>query len=437
MSLRKMPKGFGGTTWTNHNVIHPIGVTILIACGITILMQPRERVILPLIFFMLAIPSVQRIVILTLDFSFIRILIMLTLARMMIRGEGRGFKMEKPDVAILYWMVWAIISFYFLRGPSGLITRTGYMLDVVGAYFIGRVYVRSIGDIHRLALTLGMIAIPMLFFFMIERITGKNPFFIFGGVPENTIIRNDRLRCQGPFPHPIMAGVFWAGILPWLGGIWFAKSARRLYVAFYIIAVGLLVINTASSTPIMGVIFCILGLSMFRYRYRMRFIKRMILFLLLSLHLIMKGPVWSLIARIDLSGGSTGEHRYKLIAKSIEHFSEWWKVGIISTGHWGWGLDDITNQYLLEGVRSGFLGMVLFIVFFTRVYGVIGEGIRKVSSKKEQWILWSSGVMLFVHMMSFLAVAYFGQMNIAFFLFVGTIVSIATSAKYTTQIKHE
>ena len=428
-----MPDGFGGTTWTNKNVVHPLGVMILIACGIAILKQPRQRVILPLIFFMLAIPSVQRIVILTLDFSFIRILIMLTLARMMVRGEGRGFKMEKPDFAILYWMVWAIISYYFLIGPSGIITRTGYMLDVVGAYFIGRVYVQKIEDVHRIALTLGVIAIPMLFFFMIERTTGKNPFFVFGGVPENTIIRNDRLRCQGPFPHPIMAGVFWAGVLPWLGGIWFAKSARRSHVTFYIIAVGLLVANTASSTPVVGVIFGVLGLSMFKYRYKMRLIKQVFLLLLFSLHMVMKGPVWSLIARIDLSGGSTGEHRYRLIEKSIEHFGEWWKVGIRTTGQWGWGLDDMTNQYLLEGVRSGFLGMVLFILFFTRVYGILGEAIKQTSSKKEQWVLWSSGVMLFSHMMSFLAVAYFGQMNIALFLFVGTIVSISASAKQTKK----
>ncbi len=427
MVTRSMPKGFGGGEWSNHDVAHPLGIAMLVICGIAILTQPRERVVLPLLFFMLAIPGAQRVVIATLDFSFIRILVMVSLARIFMRGEARHFKLEKPDTMILWWMVWAIIAYGLLKGTSGLITRTGYMLDVVGAYFVGRVYIRSSEDIKRIALILGLIAIPMLVFFFIERATGKNMFSVFGGVRENTMIRHGRLRCQGPFPHPLMAGVFWAGLLPWLGGIWFAKLVPKSQITIFIIAVGFIVANTASSTPVLAVIFGMLGLGMFNLRYKMKMIRRSILFLLFSLHMVMKAPVWQLVARIDISGGSTGDHRFRLIQKSIEHFREWAFIGTHGTAHWGWGMQDMTNQYLLEAVRGGLLGMLLFFFFFLRVYEIIGKALRNTESIAEQWMLWSSGVTLFVHMMSFLAVSYFGQANIAVFLFIGAIVSGAVS----------
>ena len=44
---------------------------------------------------------------------------------------------------------------------------------------------------------------------------------------------------------------------------------------------------------------------------------------LLLLHLAMNNPVWHLLARVNVVGGSTGWHRYHLIDKAIEHL-EWW-----------------------------------------------------------------------------------------------------------------
>ena len=40
------------------------------------------------------------------------------------------------------------------------------------------------------------------------------------------------------------------------------------------------------------------------------------------LHLVMNGPVWSLIARVDLTGSSSSYHRYYLLDNCIRHFSD-------------------------------------------------------------------------------------------------------------------
>ncbi|MDQ7090849.1 MAG: hypothetical protein Q9M50_09410 [Methylococcales bacterium] len=163
MSTTQFGKGhtIGGET-----IAHPIGIALLVICAIAIFKQPRERVVLPMVLFMVSIPSAQRLVIATLDFSFVRILVMVSLARMFMTGESRYFKIQKPDKVLFWWMGFGIITYGILKGgPSGVITRTGYMLDTVGAYYVGRVYIRTTEDIKRLSLAIGAIAIPMLFFF--------------------------------------------------------------------------------------------------------------------------------------------------------------------------------------------------------------------------------------------------------------------------------
>ncbi len=424
----------GGAT-----VAHPVGIALLVVCIIAILIQRKERVIYPLILFMVCIPGAQRIVIAGIDFSFVRILVMVLLARIFIKGEGKQFKLQKPDVILLWWMGMGIIAYGFLLGGGGIITRTGYMLDTVGAYFVGRIYMRTSEDIKRVLLIIGFLSIPVLVFFLIERASGKNMFYVFGGIPEYTMVRNGRLRCQGPFAHPIMAGVFWATLLPWFAGMFYGKLVSKTQLFIYISSIFIIVANTASSTPVMVILFTILGIGMFKIRHKMGLIRKLLFGLIVLLHIVMKAPVWHLISRIDLSGGSTGWHRFNLIEQSINHFSEWWLVGINSTGHWAFGAQDMTNQYLLEGMRGGVIGFILYIWFLVRVYSIIGNAQRKADSKSELWFQWASGVMLFTHTMSFLAAAYFGQANIAFFLFTGGSISAAASViqKYKVKISLE
>ena len=40
------------------------------------------------------------------------------------------------------------------------------------------------------------------------------------------------------------------------------------------------------------------------------------------LHMVMKTPVWHLISRIDIAGGSSSYHRYELVDQCIRHFSD-------------------------------------------------------------------------------------------------------------------
>mgnify|MGYP000680375575 FL=1 len=417
--------------WAGVSNLHPFGVFVLIACILSVLMLSREYVVIPLLVMITLIPSAQRIVVVSLDFSFVRIILLFTIFRIFNRKEYRNISFEKPDRYIRMWAIWSIIAYGILVGElSGSVTRIGYMIEVIGAYFVGRVYLRSIDDFKQLVTLLGYFAIPTLLFFLVERWSGRNLFSVFGGVPEITYIRDGRMRCQGPFSHPITAGVFWASSLPLLAALWKTKDLSFSKGIFFIVCMVLIVINSASSTPIMAVIFGALGFLLFYKRNLLPLFRRLLLSLLIFLHLIMEAPVWHLISRINVVGGSTGWHRYHLIDKAVEHINEWWVIGILSTGHWGHALSDITNQYLFEGVKAGLLGMLLFILFLISVFSIIGRGMKKATSINQTWVLWALGVILSVHLMNFFAVSYFGQMVSAFYLFLGGTVS------YSAQVYH-
>ena len=430
------PNGITGSelSWTGTTTIHPLGLAILILCIIAVIRVPRNKVVIPLLILLVAIPSAQRIVILSLDFSFIRILILITLARIFIRKENRENKTVVTDRLIIFWGIWSILAYgLLLESTSGIVSRTGYMVDAIGAYYIGRTYIKNTEDIQRIMVFLGWISIIVAIFFLVERTTGRNIFSMFGGVPEITLIRDGRLRCQGPFLHPIMAGVFWASILPWFTVLWINKTIPKWKLSIFIFSTLFIVLNTASSTPVMAILFGIIGLLFFKVRRHMRAIRLGLMFILIVLHFVMSKPVWHLLARIDVVSGSTGYHRYDLIDKAIVHLSDWWLFGTLSTGHWGNGLQDVTNQFILEGVSSGLLGMVLFILIFTSTFSLLGKKMKMTNSNKEYLLLWSAGVVLFMHIASFFAVSYFGQVVSAFFLFLGVFVSIA-SRKNTEKL---
>lgn len=421
---------FGISTWAGTTTVHPLGLSVLIACVIWVLFVKRHYAIIPLLLLIVAIPSAQRIVIISIDFSFLRILILVMLTRIFLKSENKELRFTRTDKLVILWMLWGIFAYGALEtGLSGLISRSGYMLEAVGAYYIGRVYVRTPDDIKRIVIFLGTISIPIFVFFMIERVTGKNIFSVFGGVPDITLIREGRLRCQGPFSHPIMAGVFWASLLPLYASFWANKSISTWKLLIYVTSITLIVLNTASSTPIMSIFFGIIGLYLFKHRSLMPFIRWGAIFVLLSLHLVMTKPVWHLLARVNIIGGSTGWHRYHLIDKFFENIDEWWLLGTTSTAHWGAGLGDVTNQYVLEGVRGGVIGMVLFVLILASIFSLLGKKVKSKEDYRASLFYWSAGVMMFMHAMNFMATSYFGQMVAAFFVFAGIVVSLTDIQK--------
>ena len=166
--------------------------------------------------------------------------------------------------------------------------------------------------------------------------------------------------------------------------------------------------------------------------------------MLVVLHFIMNDPVWFLLARIDLTGKSTGWHRAALIDAAIRYIGDWWLAGTDYTRHWMptgvyWNQNhtDITNHYLKMGVWGGLPLMFAFIAIIAAAFTSVGKTLHLSSqeSSRERFYIWILGAILFGHAVSFISVSYFDQSIVFFYLALACIGSVyATKAAAARRV---
>lgn len=404
--------------WADQTAVHPLGLVALIVLAIATLALPRRYAALPMILLACLISARQRIVLGGMDFTFLRILVLVGWVRVFGRGELRKLKSQRLD-ALLGASVLAMGLLATLRSGtvSAAVFYLGQSFDAFGMYYLFRVWIRSWEDIRAIVTGFVLASIPVTLAFLVESSTARNPFALFGGVPEITLERDGRLRCQGPFSHPILAGAFWASLFPLFGARWFAGGKGRVQGLVGMITGFTIVMLSASSTPLAGVFAGIFAGFLFRFRAYMRQMRWALVGTLCMLQLVMDKPIYHLISRIDLVGGSTGWHRYHLIDQAVRHFSEWAIAGTPSTDHWGHLTGDVANQYVLVAVRGGLLSLILFIAVLVVAYQGVGRMLaRSGGDRRRQIWSWALGASLFAHTMMMFAVSYFGQMVLAWYL---------------------
>jgi len=430
-------QGFGRGEFVDQTTLNPMGLAILIICGLILLFVQRRNAIWPIMIIACFIAPAQRIVVFTLDFNMLRVMVLFGLFRIFFKKEHRNFQMMPLD-KILIAYVFSKLVIHFIREPTSatLILELGTSFDALGIYFLFRNFIQNWEDLNRAIVAIIVVSIPLAAFFMVEHSSGRNIFSIFGGVPEFTMIRDGRLRCQGAFPHPIIAGCFWAALIPLIASRWWDKSASRTVTLVGITCALWIVYTTSSSTPLFGTIMAIFGGLMFAYRYRMKLLRWSIVISLIVLHIIMKAPVWHLISRVSAVGGSTSYFRYALIDAFIVNVGEWWLIGVSSTAHWFWGAQDLTNQFVFEGVRGGMLTLILFVIAIIISFRSVGRIWRRVSDNKAHLALaWALGVSLFVHCVNFIGVSYFGQIILLWYMLLAIIVNIDIATEKNTLTK--
>ena len=416
-------------TWANETMLHPLGLVALVVMAAATLALPRRFAFVPMILLACLIPSRQRVVIATLDFTLLRLLVLVAWVRIVARGEAKLRFQALDYVLLASTLALAIVPTLRTGTMSTLVFNLGVAFDAIGMYFLFRVMIRNWADFRSLVTCLAVVSVPVAACFVVEASTGRNLFSVFGGVPEYTMIRDGRLRCQGPFGHPILAGAFWASLVPLFAARCWENGAGRTIGAVGVTTSLLVVALCASSTPIAGLGAVFVGSAFFPLRAKMRTVRWSLLGVLVGLHLVMNAPVWHLISRIDLVGGSTGWHRYNLIDQAIRRFGEWALLGTNSTAHWGHALGDVANQYVLTGTRGGFVSLALMIALLSLAYRDVGRLVRRNRRSRTRLIAsWALGVSLFAHTLMFVAVSYFGQMTMAWYLqlaLIGSLVQVS------------
>jgi hypothetical protein len=409
--------------------LHPLAIVALVVAALTIFFASNRYAVLAFLCVACCISGAQNLNVFGTSWYMLRILTLCGIIRCICRSEWRTVRWSTMDSLVAAWAVAAAVVYCVQRGDTAaIIFKIGTTIDCAGVYFVFRWLLQGPEAITQAIRSLAWIAIPISVLFAYEQITHYNLFSIFGGVSSVTVMRDGKLRCQGAFAHPILAGVFWASNIPLFAGLIIAGKDKLLGIAACFASL-VIILACSSSTPILGVMCAGLGFSVYAARHQMSAIRYCVCGVLFLTHMVMKAPVWHLVARVDIIGGSTGHYRFMLIDAAINHFSEWCLVGSASTSHWGKDynhyLTDITNHYILEGLRGGAITMFLFVAVIWCAYALVGLRLR--SRARDQWLVWCFGVALFVHCASFIAVSYFGQTLLLYYLHLAIIPSYVLS----------
>ncbi len=197
----------------------------------------------------------------------------------------------------------------------------------------------------------------------------------------------------------------------------------------------MMMLMSNSSTPVLAWVAGVGALFLWPIRSSMRLVRWGIVFTLAILAIVMKAPVWFIVAHVNVIGGSGGYDRAMLIDVFIRHFKDWWLIGTNQNGNWGYDMWDLSNQFVAEGESGGLLTFVCFIALISRSFSRLGM-MRKLVDRKQEWLLWSLGSVMLAHIFAYFGVAYWDQTQMWWFAFLAMI-SAATAALQNEPAKAE
>lgn len=406
--------------------MNPVLIVFALALLVAQFTLPRRFAFAPLLIAACHLANVPVLPSLTV----VRLLVIAGLLRALAGGES-GWSLRHPlDRLLLVWACWAILSSFGHVAKANYNPLTVHMslaFDYMGTYLYARAYLKDRADFIRFSKCLALVLVPLALFLLEEKITGRNIYAAVGAAFEQSWVREGHVRAAGPFGNAILAGT--------VGGVYFPLMVllHSRYPRFAFAggtACAVIVYCSASSGPFLSLFAGLTALAFWRWRGRMRQIRMGIIAMIVALAIVMNAPVWYLVAKIDIVGGSTSWHRAELINQAVKHLGEWWLVGTDYTRHWmpygiEWSKDhvDITNHYVQMGVSGGLLLMLIFIAILFKAFQLLGrrmQAMRRTGDPTE-FMLWCIGASLFVHAFTFMAVSYFDQSYVFLCLLIGAV----------------
>lgn len=407
---------FGGGAFKT--TLDPLVAVWMLIAILFILILPRRKAIVPFLLAFFTIPLTQVILVGPLHFPVLRILILAGLARTAAQGgplSKRRFPggFNRLDKVVVLWTVstFVVVSLQWMD-PQAFIKVVGDLLDTLGGYLVVRFLIPDRETIRRTIEVLALICVIQGVCMMSEQFTHRNVFGSWGA--NEPTIRNGHVRSEGVM-GTLFAGTFAGVTIPLFLWLWTERQSRKAAVAGLIGATAMVMASHAS-TAWLAYGSSLLGLCFWPLRRQMRIVRYGLVATLVGLHLSMNGPVWSLIEKIDLTGGSSSFHRYMLVDNCIRHFDQWWLLGFQYPGTWGFDMWDLCNQFVAAALSGGLLGLTLFITIYTRSFAAIGNARRRVSGdRRSEWFLWAFGSTMFANVVASFGINYMLQLLLLFF----------------------
>jgi hypothetical protein len=402
----------------SETVLHPAVMVALVLVCLLLLGLPRKYVTIPLLVTTFLVPRGQEIYFVVHWYvRFIVILIgavRLAKARFQVAGGMNGV-----DKAFILWALYRVGAILLTNWPNGVAEQMSFLLQAFGGYFLLRHLIQDEEDIARAVKVLAVAAVILAACMCYEQMRNVNIFGYLRGARLIPEMREGRIRAQATFGHSILAGCFGATLAPLFFWLWKSGKAKALAAAG-LAGSTTIMLTSSSSTPLLAWIAGIGALFLWPIRGSMRAVRWGIVLGLVGAAMVMKAPVWFIIAHINVVGGSGGYDRAFLIDTFIRHWKDWWLIGTNQNGNWGFDMWDQSNQFVAEGESGGLVTFVCFIAMISRSFSRLGT-MRKQVDCKTQWLFWSLGAVMLAHIFAYFGVAYWDQTQIWWFAFLAMI----------------
>jgi hypothetical protein len=428
---------FGGGV--AESTLDPLVAVFLFIAVVLILIQPCTKAITPFLIAFFTIPATQILVVAGVHFTAHQILILTVVARMVafrdpsLEGRFAG-RFNAVDWVVVLWSLFELImSVLQWMETQALIKSLGDLVVSLGGYLAARFLIRDREAVRRAIKALAIVCVIQGACMMSEQFTQHNLFSFFGAVQSD--LRDGHVRAEGAM-GTLWAGAFAGVSVPLFLWLWTERS--RMAACMGLAGATAMVFASHASTSWLAYGASLVALCFWSLRKQMRLVRWGLAAILVCLHLVMNGPVWSLIEKIDLTGGSSSYHRYMLVDNCIRHFSDWWVIGYQYYGDWGYDMFDLCNQFVVAALTGGLVTLVLFIVIFKRSFGAIGTARKHVEGDhRQEWLLWCLGSALFGLVVASFGINYMAYLTMWFFLLLACISILTFEAKQATVRKKE
>ncbi|MGB7730544.1 MAG: hypothetical protein WBL50_21120 [Candidatus Acidiferrum sp.] len=424
---------FGGGA--EETALHPLVAVYLLIAIMLILFLPRRKAISVFLFAFFTIPIEQVVVLGGFHFTALRFLILAGLIRRVFSRKTSSDRFGSLDWAVLLWSISASIAFCLeYQEKQAIIKQMGELLDTLGGFLVVRFLIPDGETMRRTLKTLAVICVVLGICMVFEQVGHRNVFGYIGYPSVDVVVRNGHVR-SGATLGCIHAGAFSGVLIPLFLWLWTDKKSRMIAYAGLVGALAM-VFTSYSSTSFLALMGSIVGLACWPLRKQMRLVRWALACMLVGLHIVMKAPVWALIQRIDLTGSSSGTHRYMLVDMTFRHFSDWWLVGAKEYTTWGYDSWDLCNQFVAVALMGGLLTLIFYIVIFKLSFASIGTARKLANGDRDQeWLFWCFGASLFATVVAHFGINYMAQLIMAFFCLLVCIFVVTSEARQAATEK--
>lgn len=405
--------------------MNALGASILIVLVAVVLLASRRWALVAMALGVLYLTEAQAVDMLGFNMFAVRFLEIAGFARVMARREFSLSNMNEIDRLFITLYLFTTVVF-LLRSNEGQAYTIGIAVDAFLCYFTFRGLIEGIEDFRWFLCAFIVLLVPYLALLIIEYATGHSPFEIMNLTSRVGWVRGDRFRCFGSFRHPSLLGSLGASFLPLYIGLCFSKSNRTFAISGIVLCLGIVWVSN-SGGPLNFAIFGVLSWLVWPWRDRMRHVRRAILVATVVLALVMKAPIWYLPTHFSFGGDAW--HRSYLIDVTIKHLHEWWLWGMPVSKTSDWfpytlpinGTADITNVFIGFGLSAGLVAIVLLIWLLVAAFRSLGKELAELRTtslrpSESEYLLWGLGAMLVGHIVNFIAITYFDQFYVIWFM---------------------